>query len=538
LQILARQAMGALDARRHGHELEANQAGNTASLRTALRAREEKLRAIFDAEPECVKLVSADGILHEMNAAGLRLIEASSLDDIKGKSILPIVVPEDRAACAQLLQAVARGEKRCIEFRIEGFKGVRRCMEMTAVPLRDEATGANLVLAVSHDITEHRRLEEQFRHSQKMEAIGQLAGGVAHDFNNLLTVIQGNASLLQETVGEVAQEHVQDILQAAERAAGLTRQLLLFSRKQVMQPVELDLNEAVEKTIRMLRRVLGENIALHTEFSPDLPLVLADAGMIEQALLNLAINSRDAMPGGGRLSVSTSAEFVDDGQALENPEMPAGLCACLAVSDTGSGIPPEIMPHIFEPFFTSKEVGKGTGLGLATVYGIVKQHRGAIKVESEPGKGSLFRLYLPAVEGSPVRREAAAVATNLPTGNETILLVEDEPSLRALASQLLQRCGYNLLVAPSGIAALAVWGDHKDRIQLLLTDMVLPGSITGRQLAEILHRERAELPVVFTSGYSTDVTGGKSLVEGVNFLQKPYQAQKLAEIVREALDRS
>jgi CheY-like chemotaxis protein len=371
-----------------------------------------------------------------------------------------------------------------------------------------------------------------------MEAIGQLAGGVAHDFNNLLTVIQGNASLLQESVGEIAQEHVQDILQAADRAASLTRQLLLFSRKQVMQPAELDLNEALGKTIRMLRRILGEDIVLHAEFSSEVPLVLADAGMIEQVLLNLAINARDAMFGGGCLFVSTSVKFVDDDVVMRNPEMPRGLCACLVVSDTGTGIPPEVMPHIFEPFFTSKEVGKGTGLGLATVYGIVKQHRGWIEVESEVGKGALFRILLPAISGSLGQRPAAAPPANLPVGNETLLVVEDEPSLRSLTSQLLRRCGYEILAAQSGNAALALWNDHKERIQLLLTDVVLPGSLNGRQLAEILQKDRPRLRVVFTSGYSTELSGSESFIEGVNFLQKPFHAQKLAQIVRNALDRS
>ncbi len=412
--------------------------------------------------------------------------------------------------------------------------------EMTVSPIRDSTGKIINYVAVQRDITQEVALEEQLRQAQKMESIGQLASGVAHDFNNILTVIQGNASLLLDVknLSEADMDLAKQIIKAAERAAGLTRQLLVFSRKQVMQPAHLNLNEVVGNITRMLQRILGEDITLQSDYTADLPLILADAGMIEQVLLNLAVNARDAMPDGGRLMIATSLETIGREYAQQNPAATPGQCVCLTVSDTGCGIAPEHLSHVFEPFFTTKEIGKGTGLGLATVYGVVKQHRGWIEIESQVGKGTAFRIYLPVARDITAKQITTAVAEELPRGNEVILVVEDEQPVRLLVGNLLQRCGYTVLLAVSGVAALDVWKKHKDEIQLLFTDMVMPDGMMGRELAEKLQGEKPRLKVIYTSGYSANVVGkGPSLVEGVNFLQKPYHPHKLAQTVRDCLDR-
>jgi signal transduction histidine kinase/CheY-like chemotaxis protein len=397
----------------------------------------------------------------------------------------------------------------------------------------------SLLLGLYRDITEQRRLEEQLRQSQKMEAIGQLAGGVAHDFNNILTVIQGHASLLvaSGTLQGPSARSAQQIGQAAERAAGLTRQLLAFGRRQMMQPRRLDMNEVVSNMTKMLGRLLGEDIALQLNYSPRPALVHADAGMMEQVLLNLAVNSRDAMPKGGLLAIKIATTEVKPGNGTRHSEARLGRFVCLSVIDTGCGIPPENLRRIFEPFFTTKEVGKGTGLGLATVYGIVKQHQGWIELASELGKGTTFKVLLPessqpAETGTDPSDEQA-----IRGGKETILVVEDEAPVRDLVCNLLARYGYQILQADSGLKALQIWKDSKDRIDLLLTDLVMPDRINGRELAERLLAERPKLKVIFTSGYSADVVGKDfALRSGLHYVQKPYHPQKLALTVRDCLD--
>jgi len=371
-----------------------------------------------------------------------------------------------------------------------------------------------------------------------MEAIGQLAAGVAHDFNNLLTVIQGHAALLLDvkSFSEEDSGLIRQIIEASERAAGLTRQLLLFGRKQVLQPFSMNLNEIVGNVAKMLQRILGEDIVLQSNFAPNLPAIRVDVNMIEQILLNLAVNARDAMPNGGHLKVTSSVEVVGE-SGPQRPGAIAGTYVCLDVRDTGSGITPEHLPHIFEPFFTTKDVGKGTGLGLATVYAIVKQHHGWIEVSSEVGKGTAFRIYLPPAASPAVESKPVPAGAQLPTGTETILVVEDESAVRLLVTNQLQRWGYRVLNASTGVAALDVWQEHKDAIQLLLTDMIMPGGMTGRELAEKLRTEKPLLKVIYTSGYSRDILGkATTLIDGFNFLQKPYQSAKLAHAVRNCLD--
>ncbi|MEW6306922.1 MAG: ATP-binding protein, partial [Verrucomicrobiota bacterium] len=365
---------------------------------------------------------------------------------------------------------------------------------------------------------------------------GQLAGGVAHDFNNLLTVIEGHTSLLAgERLEPDAADSVQQIAHAAERAANLTRQLLTFSRKQMMQPRRLDLSQVVHDTGRLLQRLLGEQISLEFESVAGLPFVHADASMVEQILMNLAINSRDAMPRGGRLVIRTSVQRVDEVFAQQEPEATPGQYVCLHVTDTGAGIPEQHLPRIFEPFFTTKEVGKGTGLGLATVYGIVKLHGGWIRVESVPGKGTTFRVYFPVADHAWRAAEPTTPRQTAGRGTETILLVEDEPTVRQLARRILERHGYRVLEACDGPAALEVWRAHGREIDLLLTDMVMPHGITGGELADQLMAAKPGLKILFTSGYSTELFDTSNR-EGVNFLQKPYESQKLTQAVRQCLD--
>jgi len=377
------------------------------------------------------------------------------------------------------------------------------------------------------------------RQSQKMEAIGQLAGGVAHDFNNILTVIHGHASLLlvDKSMGTSAARSAQQIAQAAERAAGLTRQLLTFSRRQVMQARRLDLNEVVSNMTMMLGRILGEDIALQLNYWPEPAFIQADASMIEQVLLNLVVNARDAMPKGGQLAIKISVTRIGEQQHEYAPDKRSGQYVCLNVSDTGCGIEPENLRHIFEPFFTTKEVGKGTGLGLATVYGIINQHKGWIEVESEIGKGSTFRVFLPEGKEATSVKEAKSAAHTVRGGTETILVVEDEVAVRELVCSVLGGRGYKILQAETGVKALEVWQHHKKKIDLLLTDLVMPDHMNGRELAEKLRAERPRLKVIFTSGYSADVVGKDFVLQrGLHYLQKPYDPEKLALTVRDCLD--
>jgi nitrogen-specific signal transduction histidine kinase/ActR/RegA family two-component response regulator len=397
----------------------------------------------------------------------------------------------------------------------------------------------SLLLGLFRDVTGQKRLEDQLRQSQKLEAIGQLAGGVAHDFNNILTVIHGHASLLLVTgalAGSSARS-AQQITQAAERAAGLTRQLLTFSRRQMMQPRRLDMNEIVGNMTKMLGRILGEDVALQLSYFPQPALVQADAGMMEQVLLNLAVNSRDAMPRGGLLALKIMVLELDSQNLHHHSEAHAGRFVCLTAADTGCGIPAENLRRIFEPFFTTKEVGKGTGLGLATVYGIVKQHQGWVEVESELGKGTVFKVFLPCSEEATAPDEAQAIEETVRGGTETILVVEDEAPVRELVCSLLAARGYNILQAETGVQALELWQNCKAQVDLLLTDLVMPNNLNGRELAEMLRAERPRLKVIFTSGYSADVVGKDFVLRGgLHYLQKPYHPQKLAAAVRDCLD--
>jgi PAS domain S-box-containing protein len=423
------------------------------------------------------------------------------------------------------------------EFRFRHKDGRYRWLLSKARLLRDAAGTPVEVIGSLSDITERKDLEEQFRHAQKMEAIGHLAGGVAHDFNNLLGVILMSSEFAEKTdaLPPSAKEDLQQIRTAASRAVNLTRQLLLFSSRQVMQSRVLDLNDVVTNIAKMLQRILGEDVRLQLHLNPVPLFTWADAGMVDQVLVNLAINARDAMPSGGRLVIETSATTVDEAFAALHPEAAPGHYVCLTVNDTGCGIPPEVMSRIFEPFFTTKPTGKGTGLGLATVYGIVKQHRGWLSVFSEPGEGAKFQVFLRAIDAT-MAQGSETLRRSPPGGTETILLVEDEPLFLFKARMVLERAGYRVVEATNGVEALQVWQEHRGEVALLLTDLVMPQGIPGQELAQRLREQAPGLKVVFTSGYSAEIAGQQlTLTPGDKFLQKPFSHDELLETVHQCL---
>jgi nitrogen-specific signal transduction histidine kinase/CheY-like chemotaxis protein len=395
------------------------------------------------------------------------------------------------------------------------------------------------VVGTAQDITQRRELEHQFRQAQKLDAIGQLAGGVAHDFNNILAAIVMQADFAShENISPVERRKLlSEIRASSDRAATLTRQLLALSSRQILQPHRLNLNELVGGITAMLRRILGEHISVSVDLHPDPLFTRADAGMIDQVLLNLAVNARDAMPSGGQLTISTGVCELSQEGATRIQRVSAGRHVQLVVQDTGEGIAPDTLPRIFEPFFTTKPRGKGTGLGLATVYGIVKQHEGGISVESEPGRGTTFRILLRPDDVASEDSSPHASPATPRRGAETILLVEDDDQVRRLMRRVLERHGYTVLTARDGPQALSTFERHADEIELLFSDIVMPGGLSGRQLAEECQRKKPSLRVIFTSGFSPDFGGRElSLAPGQRFIQKPAPSRELLSVVRQSLD--
>jgi len=500
---------------------------------------EANLTALIENTTAAIWSVDRDLRYITFNSHFRRLIgESFSTAPAVGMSIGEVQPPERAGTRRKLYERALAGEHFITEAELPGARGPR-IFEQSFSPIVSggEVTG---VTVFGFDITEQRKLEEQLRQSQKMDAIGQLAGGVAHDFNNLLMVIQGNASLalMADLPPEEARPVFQDILAATERAAALTGQLLAFSRRQPMQPRELEANTVVFEVTRMLERLIGEHIALATQLTPEPTPIHADTAMIEQVLLNLAVNARDAMPQGGRLTLATSLA-----RGRERPgELPLNdeLFIRIDVTDTGTGIAPEHLPHIFEPFFTTKEVGKGTGLGLATAFGIAQQHGGWLAVASAPGRGSTFSLFLPRHSPAPpAEAPIESAQTKAARGSETILVVEDEATVRAVVVHALKINGYRIFEAASGHAALELWENCGTEVDLLLTDMVMPGGVSGHELAQQLLAKKPDLKVIYTSGYSADVFRGDSVLpEHVAFLRKPYRAEELLATVRHTFDHA
>jgi len=423
-----------------------------------------------------------------------------------------------------------------MEYRVVLPTGAEKTLRSLSYAQRNWAGEVVELFGTAQDVTARRLLEAQVRQAQKLEAIGQLAGGVAHDFNNILAAIMMQAGCLRLAphLDEETKNTLIEVERTAKRGAALTRQMLLFSRRSPPALQALDLDALVADLLKMLRRLIGENVRLQFEAGLEVPVVEADAGMLEQVLTNLVVNARDAMPEGGTITITASAIHFGESDGRTNPSRRAGCFACLAVSDTGCGMNAETLKHLFEPFFTTKEVGRGTGLGLATVHGIVAQHQGWVEVESAGGQGTTFRVYLPAAPGTVPTQGQETESPNLPRGKGTVLLVEDERAVRQALGAALRQLGYSVQEAASGEEALGLWLTVGDQVDLLLTDMVMPGRMTGRQLAEQLRGLKPGLKVIISSGYSAEIANASQTPEpGVAYLPKPYDLAKLVQLLGE-----
>ena len=474
------------------------------------------------------------------NKAHLRALGASTSEDIVGKTDFDLFPKglaaeyyEDEQKIFQSGEPLKIKEERSIDQKT----GEQKWLLTTKVPLYDSEGKITGLVGISRDITDHKKLQAQLQHSQKMEAIGTLAGGIAHDFNNLLTTIMGNAELaLTHTNNNILHDDIEEIKNASERGASLVSQLLAFSRKQIIQPRILDLSEQLKDSENMMRRLIEEDIDLYMALEPHVWKVKADPGQIDQVIMNLAVNARDAMPHGGKLTIETAnVELAEDYFRSHGVEQHPGPYVMLAVSDTGIGMDAETCSRIFEPFFTTKQKGQGTGLGLSTVYGIVKQSSGFIWAYSEPEKGTTFKIYLPRVAADAEPGETKQPPARGLRGSETILVVEDDDGLRNLARRVLQRYGYTVLQARGGEEALKVTEEHEGRIHLMLTDVVMPG-MGGKDLAEHLQPLHPEIRVIYMSGYTDNAIARHGvLAPGLAFLQKPFTPEALVSKVREVL---
>ena len=491
--------------------------------RKLAEAQVEQLAAFPRMNPNPVLEFTATAEVSYANAAAMELTHS-----LGRKHILEILPASLRAIVAECFET---GGKRLGEQVVTAG----RTISWSFFPV----AGNRVVHCYGTEITEMLSLEAQYRHAQKLESVGQMAAGIAHDYNNLLTVIQGYAEclLLKEGNNDSLVNPLKQISGAASRAATLTKKLLTFSRKQVIQTRPLDVNAVLTDFGKMLPRLLGEDIILETNYGGKLPAIEADAGMLEQIVMNLAVNARDALPNGGRLTIMTSATEIDEEYVRRRPDAHVGRFVSISVKDTGCGMNSETMSRIFEPFFSTKEVGRGTGLGLATVYGIVKQHQGWVEVTSAVGVGTTFRVLFPALKTAVVETDDQNDSIMMARGGrETILVVEDEPALRELVSTILKGYNYHVLEAESGVQALKVWEKHQGKIDLLLTDMVMPGGVSGAELAQQLRKKKSDLRVIYSSGYSSEIIG-KNVNENISaFLPKPYRPPQLALHVRKSLD--
>jgi two-component system cell cycle sensor histidine kinase/response regulator CckA len=511
----------------------------------ALRESEERFRQMYDEAPVGYHELDREGRIIRVNRRELEMLGYNE-EELLRRPVWKFVVEEEMTR--QVILAKIAGD---VSFH-ETFERTYRRKDGTTLPvmiqdriIRDKKGRILGIRSMIEDITERRRAEEalqkseeQLRQWQRVEAIGRLAGGVAHDFNNLLMTIKGCSELLLGGLDprDLRREEVEEIRKAAERATALTRQLLAFGRRQVLQPQVLDLNEVVANMDRMLQRLIGEDIQLFTVLDPQLWPVKVDPGQIEQVIMNLAVNARDAMRGGGKLTIETANVILDEDYARRHVSVKPGPCVMLAVTDNGCGMDKETQSHLFEPFFTTKETGEGTGLGLSTVYGIVKQSGGNIWAYSELGQGTTFKIYLPRIEEAVRTYRPKAGRAVSPGGSETILLVEDEEAVRTIVSKILQNKGYTVLEAHHGIEALQICEHHEGLIHLMVTDVVMP-MMSGRELAERLTMLRPEIRVLFMSGYPDNaIVHHGVLGAGTAFLQKPFTLNALECKVRELLD--
>ena len=514
------------------------------SVQENLRRSELNFRSLVTNAPYGICRCDAAGELLDVNPAFLEMLGYSSAAELIGQHVFGLYANGDQwFALADFLRAAAPFKGLTAEWKRKN--GTTTVVRISGRSVSNGRDGGLVFELFAEDVTERRALEQQLRQSQKMEAVGRLAGGIAHDFNNLLMVISGYAEFLLERLGSEPELRApaQEISSAAERASSLTRQLLAFSRKQMLAPKIVNLNDVVTENLKMLTRMIGEDVDLVMVPGANLWPVRADAGQIEQVIMNLAINARDAMPAGGKLTIETNNVTLDDAYVRMHAPLPAGDYVMVAISDTGAGMDAETQSHIFEPFFTTKGT-KGTGLGLSTVYGIVKQSGGYIWVYSELGRGTTFKIYLPrvAATGEVAAETALAAARELRTavepGTETILLVEDESNLRYLARQFLEKQGYRVIEAADGAVAMQIAVAHPGVIHLLLTDVIMPG-MNGRELAQRISEIRPNIRVLFMSGYTENVVGRNGMLDaGVNLLQKPFNLHALKKKVRDVLDAS
>ncbi len=508
------------------------------STQEGLRRSEMNFRSLVTNAPYGICRSNARGVIVDANPALVTMLGYDSAEELVGRNLTTLHSNVQQWFGLSDLFRSGR--------RFNGVEADWQCSNGKAIVVRLSGStipgerGANFFELFAEDVTEHRALEQQLRHSQKMEAVGRLAGGIAHDFNNLLMVISGYCELLMERIGSNPEltASAREIGKAADRATLLTRQLLAFSRKQMLAPKVLDINAVVTENLKMLTRLIGEDIDLVMVPGSNLGSVKTDPGQIEQVILNLAVNARDAMPHGGKLTIETANASLDENYARFHTPVKPGEYVMIAVSDTGAGMDADTQAHIFEPFFTTKGQ-KGTGLGLSTVYGIIKQSDGHIWVYSEMGKGTTFKIYLPRVNetGEVVALDPGVREAEGRTSGETILVVEDETTLRGLVHQYLQKQGYKVLEASDGVSALRISSSHPGPIHLLLTDVIMPG-MNGRELAQRLSSARPETRVLFVSGYTENAIGQNGVLDpGINLLQKPFTLPALKAKVRELLDK-
>jgi len=508
-----------------------------------LLEREERIRLLLGSMTEAMYGVDTRGVCTFCNPACLRILGYGSEADLIGRNLHEMIhhTRADGACYPEAECRIHTGNRRQQTCHADDevfwhADGTSFPVEYWSSPIRrgEEQIGSVITFL---DITERRKLEAQLRHSQKMEAVGTLAGGVAHDFNNILTAIMGYGELLRVKLGDnPLAAAVDNLLDAAQRAANLTRDLLAFSRKQSLAARPVDLNDLIPSASKLIGRLIGEDVVLETVLTGGELPVLADSGQIEQVLMNLATNARDAMPEGGSLKIRTERTLIDASHAKAYGYGAPGEYALITVADTGAGMDAQTREQIFEPFFTTKEVGKGTGLGLATAYGIIKQHAGFINVYSEVGKGTIFRIYLPLIRSAVERATPPAAAAPIPSGTETVLLAEDDPSLRGFAKSLLEEYGYRVIEARDGEDAVRKFREHPGEIRVLLLDIVMP-KMNGRKVYEEIRKLQPGIKALFASGYTADILSVKDIIdEGLNFIQKPMAPRELLGRLRRVLD--
>jgi PAS domain S-box-containing protein len=498
---------------------------------------EQRFEDLFENTKDILFTLDLEGRITSMNKAAEEVI-GWSRDEALQKNIKGFVAPEHAAVCDETMRRIVNEQPpKHFEIAMLRKDGRKVLLDVSAHLLRSKGK-KEFIQGIARDVTERRQLENMVRQSQKLEAIGRLSGGLAHDFNNLLCVISGHTELLAEALepAEPMLRSVTQIRKAADSAAALTRQLLAFSRRQVFQPQVADLNAIVLETKKLLARLIDEHIEFHTALDPELGRVLVDPVQVEQVIINLALNARDSMPDGGKLTIETSnLDFEHDHQSKLS-RIPAGKYVLLVMTDTGCGMSEETQSHIFEPFYTTKELGKGTGLGLATVYGIVKQSGGCIWIYSEEGQGTTFKVYLPRVANPQKEARVGGLRAEIGRGTETILVVEDAEALRTLTKEFLSACGYTVLEAANGDEALRIVRSYLGAIDLLLTDVVMP-RMGGKSLAEQIALIRPDTRVLYMSGYPNDgIVQAGILANGVTLLEKPFTREILSKRVRQVLD--